>query len=103
MTMTSVAQPWQFPSSGPTVVGELAKPSHRPRNSAPQGDRVAFVGTSGPFWRLMISGTLMQALTLGLYRFWLFTDMRRYLWSNTVIAVRASNILARQSSFCSAS
>ena len=23
-------------------------------------------------------------MTLGLYRFWLFTDMRQYLWSNTV-------------------
>jgi uncharacterized membrane protein YjgN (DUF898 family) len=85
MTMTSAARPWQSPSSEPTVVGVLAKPWDRPHNSAPPADRVAFVGTSGPFWRLMISGTLMQALTLGLYRFWLFTDMRRYLWSNTVI------------------
>jgi uncharacterized membrane protein YjgN (DUF898 family) len=84
MTMMSLAQP-RLPSSEPTVVWEFAKPQHRGQNSGPQADRVAFVGTSGPFWRLMISGTLMQALTLGLYRFWLFTDMRRYLWSNTVI------------------
>ena len=33
----------------------------------------------------MAWGTLLQAVTLGLYRFWLFTDMRRYLWSHTVI------------------
>jgi uncharacterized membrane protein YjgN (DUF898 family) len=85
MTITSVAQPGQLLISEPSLVWGLAKPRHRPQNPPPQQDRVAFVGTSGSFWRLMISGTLMQALTLGLYRFWLFTDMRRYLWSNTVI------------------
>jgi uncharacterized membrane protein YjgN (DUF898 family) len=85
MSLVSVAEPWRLPSSQPTVVAVLAKPRQGPEISAPRTDRVAFVGTSGPFWRLIIAGTLLQAVTLGLYRFWLFTDMRRYLWSNTVI------------------
>jgi uncharacterized membrane protein YjgN (DUF898 family) len=50
-----------------------------------QADRVGFLGNSDPYWRLMVLGTPLQAVTLGLYRFWLFTDMRRYLWSHTVI------------------
>ena len=29
---------------------------------------------------------MLLAVTLGIYRFWLATDMRRFLWSNTEIA-----------------
>jgi uncharacterized membrane protein YjgN (DUF898 family) len=44
-----------------------------------------FVGRRGDYWRIMIRGAAMQAVTLGIYRFWLFTDMRRFLWANTEI------------------
>jgi len=51
-----------------------------------QSDRLAhFVGPSGDYWRLLIRGNALVAVTLGIYRFWLSTDMRRFLWSNTVI------------------
>jgi hypothetical protein len=33
----------------------------------------------------MIRGGLLQAITLGIYRFWLFTDMRRFLWASTEV------------------
>jgi uncharacterized membrane protein YjgN (DUF898 family) len=33
----------------------------------------------------MIRGALLLMVTLGLYRFWLATDMRRFLWTNTEI------------------
>jgi len=43
--------------------------------------RLSFVGDRADYWRLMIRGNALQAVTLGLYRFWLFSDMRRFLWA----------------------
>jgi uncharacterized membrane protein YjgN (DUF898 family) len=48
--------------------------------------RLRFVGGIGDYWRLMVRGAVLQAITLGIYRFWLFTDMRRFLWAATEIA-----------------
>jgi uncharacterized membrane protein YjgN (DUF898 family) len=47
--------------------------------------RLRFVGDRGDYWRLMIRGGVLQAITLGIYRFWLFTDMRRFLWASTAV------------------
>jgi uncharacterized membrane protein YjgN (DUF898 family) len=44
-----------------------------------------FVGNKGEFWRLNLRGALLLMVTLGTYRFWLTTDIRRFLWSNTVL------------------
>jgi uncharacterized membrane protein YjgN (DUF898 family) len=52
----------------------------------PEVGRAKFVGPLGPFWRLLVRGALLLMVTLGIYRFWLVTDIRRYLWSNTEIA-----------------
>ncbi|MGC2747721.1 MAG: DUF898 family protein, partial [Pseudolabrys sp.] len=38
------------------------------------------------YWRLLIRGAALLMVTLGIYRFWLVTDVRRFLWSNTEIA-----------------
>ena len=46
---------------------------------------VRFVGERRAFWRLVARGAVFLALTLGIYRFWLATDIRRFLWSNTEI------------------
>src|SRR5205085_3784798 len=51
---------------------------------APTGGR--FSGNERAFWRLLIRGAVLLLLTLGIYRFWLATDVRRFLWSNTEIA-----------------
>ena len=48
--------------------------------------RLRFVGHRGDYWWLMIRGGALQAFTLGIYRFWLFTDMRRFLWASTEVA-----------------
>ena len=40
----------------------------------------------GAYWRLLMRGAVLLAVTLGIYRFWFATDMRRFLWSNTEIA-----------------
>ena len=51
----------------------------------PSPVRLRFVGNRGDYWRLMIRGGVLQAITLGIYRFWLFTDMRRFLWASTEV------------------
>jgi uncharacterized membrane protein YjgN (DUF898 family) len=47
---------------------------------------VRFLGNEGAYWRLRIKGAALVVVTLGIYRFWLATDVRRFLWSNTEIA-----------------
>jgi uncharacterized membrane protein YjgN (DUF898 family) len=47
---------------------------------------VRFLGQRRNYWRLLIRGALLLVVTLGIYRFWLATDVRRFLWSNTEIA-----------------
>ena len=61
--------------------------SLRPRAAASPDlpARFFFVDNRGEYWRLMIRGAVLQAITLGIYRFWLFTDMRRFLWANTEV------------------
>ena len=46
---------------------------------------VRFTGIRSEFRRLILRGALLELLTLGFYRFWLATDMRRHLWSHTEI------------------
>jgi uncharacterized membrane protein YjgN (DUF898 family) len=45
-----------------------------------------FRGEPGAFWRLVARGAALLMFTLGIYRFWLTTDIRRFLWSNTELA-----------------
>src|ERR1051325_525275 len=52
----------------------------------PAANGVAFLGLEWDFWRLLIRGAVLLAVTLGLYRFWLVTDVRRHLWNNVEIA-----------------
>jgi uncharacterized membrane protein YjgN (DUF898 family) len=47
---------------------------------------VRFLGEEGAYWRLRIKGAALVVVTLGIYRFWLATDVRRFLWSNTEIS-----------------
>src|ERR1700733_4760926 len=47
---------------------------------------VQFLGKETAYWRLRIKGAALLMLTLGLYRFWFATDIRRFLWANTEIA-----------------
>ena len=50
------------------------------------GGGVRFLGQRRFYWRLLTRGAILLAATLGIYRFWLATDVRRFLWSNTEIA-----------------
>jgi uncharacterized membrane protein YjgN (DUF898 family) len=52
------------------------------------GDRKGFLG-------LVARGAGLVLVTLGFYRFWLVTDIRRHLWSNTVIDGDAAEYTGR--------
>lgn len=61
-------QPW----SGQPAAG----PSLRP---------VEFVSEGKKFLKLLVRGAALQLVTFGFYRFWLATDIRRHLWSHTLV------------------
>jgi uncharacterized membrane protein YjgN (DUF898 family) len=46
----------------------------------------AFTGENGEFRRLVTRGAFFEFVTFGFYRFWLATNIRRHLWSNTSVA-----------------
>jgi uncharacterized membrane protein YjgN (DUF898 family) len=43
----------------------------------------SFTGERGDFRRLVTRGALLELVTVGFYRFWLATDIRRHLWLHT--------------------
>src|SRR6202795_4224480 len=45
----------------------------------------AVSGGRGEFRRLVTRGALLELVTVGFYRFWLATDIRRHLWSHTSV------------------
>src|SRR5215213_7249827 len=51
----------------------------------PKRTAITFMGTPGAFTSLLLQGSVLQIATAGFYRFWLITDIRRHLWSNTRI------------------
>ncbi|WP_035643637.1 DUF898 family protein [Bradyrhizobium sp. ORS 375] len=44
-----------------------------------------FSGSRNDFFRLVSRGAAIELITLGFYRFWLATDIRRHLWVNTAV------------------
>jgi len=58
------------------IVAEAASGASRP---------VKFIGPDKDYWRIVVRGAVLLMVTLGLYRFWLATDIRRFLWANTEI------------------
>ena len=56
---------------------------------------VAFSGSRGEFFRLAKRGAALELVTLGFYRFWLLTDIRRHLWSNTLVDGDAAEYTGR--------
>ena len=73
--MTDAVAPTDLPiaSSGP-----VASP-------LPPASPVIFTGARRDFRRLVTRGAWLELITLGFYRFWLATDMRRHLWSHTSV------------------
>ena len=65
---------------------DAAAPPALADTAAPAGGVVRFLGDGRAYWRLLIRGGVLLMFTLGIYRFWLTTDIRRFLWSNTELA-----------------
>jgi uncharacterized membrane protein YjgN (DUF898 family) len=57
-----------------------------PPYSPPAPGNIRFLGREAAYWRLLTRGALLLICTLGIYRFWLTTDVRRFLWGNSEIA-----------------
>ena len=77
------------PSPGAPAVASIAAAPELPTPPVPPAVGAAtcrFFGNEEPYWRLMIRGAVLLIVTLGIYRFWLATDQRRFLWANTEIA-----------------
>ena len=56
---------------------------------------VAFTGKRRDFFELVRRGAGLELVTLGFYRFWLLTDIRRHLWSNTLVDGDAAEYTGR--------
>lgn len=50
-----------------------------------QMGNIRFLGLDPSYWRILVRGAVLLMVTLGIYRFWLITDTRRFLWANTEI------------------
>ena len=59
---------------------------------------VRFTGTTEAYVWLLVRGYALLAVTLGIYRFWLNTDVRRFLWSKTRWRASRWNTPERRSS-----
>jgi uncharacterized membrane protein YjgN (DUF898 family) len=80
MTVTDAVEPADVPAASdalPPPDGETA---------APAVATGKFHGSDRAFFGLLLRGAFFLLLTLGIYRFWLATDVRRFLWGNTEIA-----------------
>ena len=66
-----------------------------PQPSVPPPMPVAFSGKRGEFFHLVKRGAGLELVTLGFYRFWLLTDMRRHLWANTLVDGDAAEYTGR--------
>ena len=66
---------------GPDRAGGSGRRRCRSARAPPPARPVRFTGDSRAFWRLLLRGAVLLAVTLGIYRFWLATDVRRFLWS----------------------
>ena len=66
-----------------------------PLHPPPVPGEVSFSGDRGEFRRLVTRGAALELVTFGFYRFWLATDIRRHLWSNTLIEGNAAEYTGR--------
>jgi uncharacterized membrane protein YjgN (DUF898 family) len=57
--------------------------------------QVVFTGERGAFRGIVTKGAALELVTFGFYRFWLVTDIRRHLWSNTAVEGDAAEYTGR--------
>jgi uncharacterized membrane protein YjgN (DUF898 family) len=70
-------------------------PPPLPPSPPPLPVAVSFYGDRGEFRRLVTRGACLELVTVGFYRFWLATDIRRHLWSHTAVDGDAAEYTGR--------
>src|SRR5271167_3446186 len=72
-------------------------PQHQPPRPVPPPlpTTASFPGNRDEFRRLVTRGAGLELITFGFYRFWLATDIRRHLWTNTHIDGDAAEYTGR--------
>jgi uncharacterized membrane protein YjgN (DUF898 family) len=90
--MTALALlPPPAPPPPPMRLARVAPPPIPPARTVPPpiplwlGATGCFTGRAKAFRRIMLRGALLRVATLGIYRFWLTIETRRFLWANTEI------------------
>ena len=66
-------------------MNDVLSPDWTAAPAAPAPGHARFTGSRHAYRKLMVRGALLQLVTLGVYRFWLTTIARRFLWANTEI------------------
>ncbi|KRR04114.1 hypothetical protein CQ12_36605 [Bradyrhizobium jicamae] len=66
-----------------------------PPSPMPPPMPVGFSGSRSDFFHLVKRGAGLEFVTLGFYRFWLLTDIRRHLWANTLVDGDAAEYTGR--------
>src|SRR6516164_8530773 len=56
---------------------------------------LTFSGDRTDFFRLVSRGAALELVTVGFYRFWLATDIRRHMWSHTTLDGDAAEYTGR--------
>ena len=68
-----------------TAIDMTAAPAPLPGSTTPPAPPpVRFNGTTEAYVWMLVRGSALLAVTLGIYRFWLNTDVRRFLWSKKI-------------------
>jgi uncharacterized membrane protein YjgN (DUF898 family) len=70
-------------------------PPRLPPSPPPLPVSVSFSGNRAEFRRLVTRGACLELVTVGFYRFWLATDIRRHLWSHTALDGDAAEYTGR--------
>jgi uncharacterized membrane protein YjgN (DUF898 family) len=72
-----------FPLATSSGAASMNEATTQQPATAGRSAHIVFTGVRKDFFRLVLHGAALELVTAGFYRFWLVTDMRRHLWSNT--------------------
>lgn len=78
MSAAAAASAARLPAEGPPPVDAGAAPAESPAAAT----HPIYDGIAGPIGGIVMVNSLLGILTLGFYRFWGSTRLRRYIWSN---------------------
>ncbi len=93
--MTDAAQPGPWGPRSAAAAMAAAEQAQQQRASTtsvpgtgqttPAATAVGFTGRAGELFGLLVKGFLLQVVTLGIYRFWFITEIRRYYWAHSFV------------------